>query len=177
GRNDHRNDQRFGNRDDHRFDGRNDRRDDRRFDNRNNNGNDRWRDAQRQRDWNNRNDHNFRPDARGFRHEQPRFNRGPEYGFRHDDGRRNDWRRDNWRGGRINYGVYHRPWGYRDYRWNRGDRLPRAYYARPYVITDYWGCGLREPPYGYHWVRVDRDIVLAAVATGLVLDVIYNQFY
>jgi hypothetical protein len=26
-------------------------------------------------------------------------------------------------------------------------------------------------------VRVDHDVVLAAIATGVVLDVIYNQFW
>ena len=52
-----------------------------------------------------------------------------------------------------------------------------AYYARPYVIYDYYDCGLRQPPYGYHWVRVDGNAVLAVIATGVILDVIYNQFY
>jgi Ni/Co efflux regulator RcnB len=52
-----------------------------------------------------------------------------------------------------------------------------AYYAPRYVVYDYGRCGLRAPPYGYHWVRVDGDVVLAAIATGVILDVIYNQFY
>jgi Ni/Co efflux regulator RcnB len=29
---------------------------------------------------------------------------------------------------------------------------------------------------GYHWVRVNNDAVLAAVATGVVLDVAFNLF-
>jgi Ni/Co efflux regulator RcnB len=36
---------------------------------------------------------------------------------------------------------------------------------------------LYAPPRGYSWVRVDSDIVLAALATGLVLDVVHNEFY
>ena len=74
------------------------------------------------------------------------------------------------------YGVYHRPHGYYAHRWVRGERLPVAYYARPYVIADYRGFGLRVPPRGYHWVRVDGDAVLAAVATGIVLDSVFHAF-
>jgi Ni/Co efflux regulator RcnB len=53
--------------------------------------------------------------------------------------------------------------------WERGERLPTAYYARPYIIEDFRSCGLYAPPYGYRWVRVDGDAVLAAVATGIVV--------
>jgi Ni/Co efflux regulator RcnB len=71
---------------------------------------------------------------------------------------------------------YHPPHGYRPHHWRRGDRLPRAYYARPYIIHDYHVYHLHHPPRGYHWVRVDRDVVLAAIATGVILDVVYNHF-
>ena len=74
------------------------------------------------------------------------------------------------------YGVYHRPAGYYQHTWRRGERLPVAYYQRPYVIADYRGCGLREPPRDYHWVRVNGDAVLAAVATGIVLDTVIHLF-
>jgi Ni/Co efflux regulator RcnB len=75
------------------------------------------------------------------------------------------------------YGVYHRPHGYYAHRWVRGERLPVAYYARPYVIVDYRARGLRGPPRGYHWVRVDGDAVLAAVTTGIVLDTVFHVFH
>ncbi|HEY4644910.1 MAG TPA: RcnB family protein [Steroidobacteraceae bacterium] len=55
--------------------------------------------------------------------------------------------------------------------------MPAAYYARPYVIRDYRECHLRPPPRGAHWVRVNGDVVLAAIATGIVLDVLYNHYY
>jgi Ni/Co efflux regulator RcnB len=55
--------------------------------------------------------------------------------------------------------------------------LPRGYYARPYIVHDYYGYRLHAPPRGYHWVRVNQDVVLAAIATGVVLDVLYNHFY
>ena len=74
------------------------------------------------------------------------------------------------------YGVYHRPKGYHDHRWARGEMLPKAYSARSYVVVNYQERGWRQPPRGYHWVRVNDDVVLAAIATGVVLDVLLNQF-
>jgi Ni/Co efflux regulator RcnB len=44
------------------------------------------------------------------------------------------------------------------------------------VLGDYRVYGLREPPYGCRWVRVNNDVVLAAIATGVVLEVAYNIF-
>ena len=76
----------------------------------------------------------------------------------------------------VRYGVYQRPRGYYTHRWIRGERLPVGYYSRPYVIVDYGPFGLRAPPRGYHWVRVERDAVLAAVATGIVLDTVFHVF-
>ena len=116
---------------------------------------------------------------------------------RHDD--RHDWQHDqrnrderDWREDRHHddhVGWRGRPewqdrrghdWNERQFRrehdWRRGERLPDAYYAPSYVVGDYRAYGLREPPYGYHWVRVNGDVVLAAVATGVVLDVVYNAF-
>ncbi len=60
--------------------------------------------------------------------------------------------------------------------WERGERLPTAYDARPYAIEDYRSCGLYAPPYGYRWVRVHGGAVLAAVATGIVLDTVFHVF-
>ncbi len=76
----------------------------------------------------------------------------------------------------VRQGVYQRPNGYYAHRWVRGERLPVEYYSRPYVIADYRGFGLRVPPRGYHWMRVDGDAVLAAVATGIVLDTMFHVF-
>ena len=106
---------------------------------------------------------------------------------RRDDRRWDDRRHDNrWDGhrhdrrferGRWHWGAYHRPHGYVHRHWIRGDRLPHAYYASHYVIRDYYSCGLRHPPRGYHWLRVNNDAVLAVIATGVILDVVYNQFW
>jgi len=53
--------------------------------------------------------------------------------------------------------------------WQRGERLP-AEFARGHEVVDWRARRLRPPPRGYHWVDVDGDFVLAALATGVVLD-------
>ncbi|MEJ0087105.1 MAG: RcnB family protein [Pseudomonadota bacterium] len=135
-------------------------------------GNDRrdWNDRNRndrpdhnRNDWNGRNDRNDRWDR--YRND---WNRHPHY----NDNRRND-RRDYARY-RFNFGFYHPPRGYSYRMWHRGDRLPHAYYGSSYIVYDWRPYRLYEPPYGYHWVRVGSDVVLTAIATGIVLDVLYN---
>lgn len=74
-------------------------------------------------------------------------------------------------------GAYYRPYGYRYYSWRRGDYLPGAYYAPRYIVRDYRAYRLYAPPRGYRWVRVDNDVVLAAIASGLVVGVVSNLFY
>jgi Ni/Co efflux regulator RcnB len=44
------------------------------------------------------------------------------------------------------------------------------------VVHDHRAWHLHAPPRGYHWVRVNHDVVLAAIATGVVLEVLYNHF-
>lgn len=72
--------------------------------------------------------------------------------------------------------YYAPPPGYRSVRWSRGHYLPRPYYAPVYVV-DYRPYRLAPPPYGHHWVRVDNDVLLIALATGLIVDVMYGLFY
>lgn len=137
---------------DHRQDWRAERRDDRRD----------WRDDRR--DW--------RDDRRDWRHDR-RDDYRHRYS-RHDDRR---WSGYHWRPEyRYRAPRYVYPSGYRAYRWQVGHRLPPAYYGRPYYV-DYRHYRLPPPPYGYHWVRVDRDVVLVAAATGLILDVLYGLYY
>ena len=79
--------------------------------------------------------------------------------------------------GPARYGTYVRPYGYYTHRWSRGERLPVAYYAGPYLIADCRPFGLWVPPRGCHWMRVGGDAVLAAVATGIVLDTVFHVFH
>ena len=59
--------------------------------------------------------------------------------------------------------------------WHKGDRVPDAYRDKRYVVNDWRGHHLHEPPAGYHWVQVNGDYVLAAVATGVIADVLLNN--
>lgn len=122
----------------------------------------------------------------GGRHDG-RGDRG--YG-RHDNGRHNGWDRgDRWDGRRYNGYYYNNRWsygappahyyGHPGYRpgynaWRRGGYLPSYYRGNGYVIHDYGYYRLRPPPRGYYWYRAGNDYVLAAIATGLIFDIINN---
>jgi len=120
-------------------------------------------------------DHDDRPDR--YSNDSFRDDRRDNRWDQRDERRDDRWDRRDGRHDRIRAGQYHHPRGYRPHSWRRGERLPTAYYARPYVIRDYRECHLRPPPHGAHWVRVNGDVVLAAIATGIVLDVLYNHYY
>jgi Ni/Co efflux regulator RcnB len=57
-------------------------------------------------------------------------------------------------------------------RYQRGQRLDARYRGNGYYVSDYRRHGLRAPPRGYRWQRVDDSYILAAVATGLIASVI-----
>jgi|GEM_PF-459285 Ni/Co efflux regulator RcnB len=62
--------------------------------------------------------------------------------------------------------------------WSRGDRLPEQYRHNSYVANDWQQHNLRKPPRGYHWVRNnDNDYVLAAIATGIIADIVMRDQY
>ena len=124
---------------------------------------------------------------------------GRHDGGRHDgrgrdhgryDGRHSGWDRgDRWDGRRYNGYYYNNRWSYGappshyygrpGYRpgysaWRRGGYLPPYYRGNTYVIHDYGYYRLRPPPRGYYWYRAGNDYVLAAVATGLIFEIINN---
>ncbi|MBA4000277.1 RcnB family protein [Brevundimonas sp.] len=76
---------------------------------------------------------------------------------------------------RYNAGAYHRPYGYQQRHWQAGYTLPPSYRQSRYVV-DHRQYGLRAPPRGYQYTRVDNDVVLTAVATGLITAVIVGLF-
>jgi len=121
---------------------------------------------------------------RHSRHDERKWRGSHERHARHHDARHWNDRFDDrrayaagYRQGRYDAGRYYRPAGYRYYSWHRGARLPAAYYAPRYVVHDYSHYHLDRPPHGHHWVRVDHDVVLAAVATGAVVAVVHNLFH
>jgi Ni/Co efflux regulator RcnB len=117
-------------------------------------------------------------------------------GYGHRDSDRRGWGdrrglpdRHDWRGGYYGYGAprgysypaprsYYAPRGYYGHRWSRGEWLPPVYRTRYYYMPDYRRYGYRvyAPPVGCGWVRHDGDLLLTALATGLVLDVIYDAY-
>jgi Ni/Co efflux regulator RcnB len=62
-----------------------------------------------------------------------------------------------------------------DHNFRRGGRLPVEYRNRQYVVDDWRGHHLRQPPRGYHWVQTGGDYVLAAIATGVIADILLNH--
>lgn len=71
---------------------------------------------------------------------------------------------------------YHHPRGYYVSSWHVGHRLPPAYWGPTYRV-DYHYYRLPPPPRGHHWVRIDNDVVLVALASGLIASVLYDLFY
>ena len=59
--------------------------------------------------------------------------------------------------------------------WRRGGRVPHEYRGRNYVVNDYRAYQLQAPPRGYQWVGVGGDYVLAAIATGLIAQIIVGN--
>jgi Ni/Co efflux regulator RcnB len=99
-------------------------------------------------------------------------------GQRYDDRGRYDQRHDSRydrHDDRRDYGHSRREAAHerRDYRhWQRGQRLDARYRDNRYYVSDWRRHGLRAPPRGYRWQRVDDNYILAAVATGLIASVI-----
>ena len=133
-----------------------------------------------------------RHDGRGGHDRGDRGDRGRGgYDGRHDNGRHGGWDRGDsrWDGGRHNGYYYNNRWSYGapppayygrpGFRpgynaWQRGGYLPPYYRGNGYVIRDYGYYRLRPPPRGYYWYRAGNDYVLAAIATGLIFDIINN---
>lgn len=96
---------------------------------------------------------------------------GPRY--RDNDGprgnsgynQRGEWRdqRGEWRGAGPSHNF------------RRGGYLPPQYRSRQYVVEDWRGHHLNAPPRGYHWVQTGGDYVLAAIATGVILQILLNN--
>lgn len=61
-------------------------------------------------------------------------------------------------------------------RWTVGRVVPVSYRHDRYVVHNYQSYRLRQPPRGHQWVRVDHDVVLTAITTGVIAAVIYNIF-
>lgn len=101
----------------------------------------------------------------------------------------NRWRNDNARGNfdrfrqnlhspqRFRLGQYHGPRNYNYRRWSHGQRLPFAYFARNFWLSNAIFYGLFPPPPGLIWVRYGPDALLVDQYTGEIVQVRYGVFY
>lgn len=110
-----------------------------------------------------------RQDRREFRQDQ----RQDRQEFRQDQRQYARWQQSQ---RRYNAPRYVAPRGYAARQWSYGQRMPVQYRDSRYIVSDYSRYGLRQPPRGYQYVRSGNDVVLAAVATGLITAVIASMF-
>lgn len=59
--------------------------------------------------------------------------------------------------------------------WRRGQVFPQG--ARGAIVGDYGRYHLRRPPPGYYWYRNGDDFILAAIASGLIFEVVPDDGY
>ena len=118
----------------------------------------------------------------GGQRQEHRDNRnGDKHDKRKDDRRHNryDDRRDHRYDARQDYrpGSHYDRNGYqpRPADWRRGGRLPPEYRNHNYVVNDYRAYQLQAPPRGYQWVGVGGEFALAAIATGIIAQIIVNR--
>jgi Ni/Co efflux regulator RcnB len=114
-----------------------------------------------------------RRDNRSDRREWRQDNRDDRREFRQDQRAYGRWQQSQ---RRYNAGRYYAPRGYQQRDWSYGQRMPSYYRSNQYVVNDYNRYGLRAPPRGYHYVRSGNDVVLAAIAGGLITAVIAGLF-
>lgn len=80
----------------------------------------------------------------------------------HDDDARK-FKRDDTRGGGPKQDLH------------RGQKLSQEYRDNRYVVSDWKTRHLSAPPRGQHWVRAGNDYLLAAVATGVITQILLSN--
>lgn len=74
-----------------------------------------------------------------------------------------NFRRDDYRGGGPRHDL------------RRGQRLSQEYRDNRYVVSDWRARRLSAPPRGQHWVQAGNDYVLAAIATGVITQILLSN--
>ena len=64
----------------------------------------------------------------------------------------------------------------RNHQWSRGQRFDQRYASNYRVVDNYRAYNLQAPPYGYRYVRSNNDIVLVAIASGIIGAVFASIF-
>jgi len=60
----------------------------------------------------------------------------------------------------------------RHHDWKRGERIGPSRYVVLYRYRDY---GYQPPPRGHHYVQVDGDVLLIAIASGIIADILLHN--
>ncbi len=77
----------------------------------------------------------------------------------------------------VPLGAYRRPPGYIARQWSIGLMLPSLFRTQTYWLGSPALYGLRAPPPGTRWVRVDDDALLVSNRTGRIIEVVHGIFY
>ena len=101
---------------------------------------------------------NMRDNDRG---EHRGNDRGNDNNRRYYDAR--NYRHDDYRGGGPRHDL------------RRGQRLSQEYRDNRYVVSDWRARRLSAPPRGQHWVQAGNDYVLAAIATGVITQILLSN--
>ena len=130
----------------------------------------------RDRGDNNRQGYQQRDNERRGQDRQDGDRRGDQ-GRSNDRGQGSHDRRDSRAamGNRADSGNEHYYYGARGPEWQRGGHVPPQYRSRQYVVEDWRGHHLHQPPRGYQWVQVGGDYVLVAIATGIIAQLLLNH--
>jgi len=115
----------------------------------------------------------YRQDSRDDRRDDRHDRRDDRRDYRQDQRAYGRWQQSE---RRYHAGRYQAPRGYQYQQWSYGQRMPSYYRSSNYVVNDYNRYGLRAPPRGYQYVRSGDDVVLAAIAGGLITAVIAGLF-
>ena len=105
---------------------------------------------------------NMRDNDRGYDRADHRGNDRSDYNNRRYYDARN-FRRDDYRGGGPRHDL------------RRGQRLSQEYRDNRYVVSDWRARRLSAPPRGQHWVQAGNDYVLAAIATGVITQILLSN--
>ena len=60
------------------------------------------------------------------------------------------------------------------HRWMKGSRIPPQYRGSRYIVHDWRGHRLHQPPRGHQWVQYGRDYMLVAMASGVITQLLIN---
>lgn len=105
--------------------------------------------------------------ADGRDHDRSRHDHN-RHGYSQYDQRDNHYQHHDARNYKHSHGKYKQ-------RWSKGERVSAQYRSHRYVVRDWRGHHLHRPAYGQQWIQVDNNYLLISVATGLVVQALFNR--